>query len=402
MTGKAWRLAGVVLSLLPLAATAEDRLTPVLRHVPADSVAGGPLASLQFFDLAAMREAQSVLLAEEAGGDDLAERVDVLTASRMAWYLGPAFLGDQGVVARFMPEYFGFPWRDVTVVAAFGPPPDQSLMIAAGPGVISAERLGPLLTTREFEPYQAEERDGRTVWWRFEDLSSNPRLRDPADPFWGRIGGGARIAAVDGAMVGARTWAGLDRVLAAATGDAPSLAGSADFLALAHALDQPVEAEGDLLQATLVDGRFDLAYLQDVWRSPPERHEDYLADTHWGTPPYDAVAVADRQEGPAAIAIVALAYTTRAEAETAAATVTTAIADGRGPDDVPFADALPYRLVSDVIEGPDGSRFVARIAFVEVLEAAPQSRRDAGYGPYRALATLVARGGIAGLLAVGG
>lgn len=115
-----------------------------------------------------------------------------------------------------------------------------------------------------------------------------------------------------------------------------------------------------------------------------------------GIPPYQGVAIADQQDGANAIGIIALAYIDRADAEAAASSVPAAVASGLTLRDQPFADLLPYEVTSDVFEGPNSDRYVARIIFSEPTAA---DNGDFVGGPFAMLMRVVDRGDIAGLLA---
>jgi len=250
--------------------------------------------------------------------------------------------------------------------------------------VTDAGAIGETLTGRGFA---AEDRAGHHFWWRLEDYALDLRHREPADPLRGHLGGSARAGIVDGAFVAAAGWPNIDGVLAAIGGDRPTLAESGDFTAMAHALGRPVGSEGRLLQAHLMAGAFDAAFVVDTLLGSASQ-EDEIAEirarltdggTEIRTPRYSAFGIGDRQEGERAIAVVALVYRDREEAERATQTVPAAVASLDSlATPLPFSELLPFEIGASVVESPDGSRHVAVITFTTTL---PPLDAPAGYVP---------------------
>lgn len=375
-------IAALSLLIVAQPALAEDRLTLLLRFVPAEAVEGGGAEALMFTDLAAIRDAVPMRLS-------LVERFswsadDVLLAELMRIGALPGMLHNYAQNFRDigrMAEYVGFAWSDMETVVGFGTPPTDPMIVTGGPVVAAADAIGAVLGGHGFE---AETRGGHTIWWRLEDNEVNIPNRDPADPLRGHLGGSARAGVVDGAFIAAGNWGGIDWILSAVDGTVPSLAESEDFVALAHAFAQPVTGAGLFLQAYLIDGMLDgdhLAAMALGAEATPENlaamEAEIAAATATGTPPYSAYGFADRQEGSTVVGIVALAYADRADAETAARTVPAAFANQSSlVVEKPFAEILPYEVAADVVDGPDGARFVARIAFVAPQEASLDGPAD--------------------------
>jgi hypothetical protein len=405
------RLAGAALCALLVGAAAftpahgEDRLTPLLHFVPADvAEAGDPSNAVQFVDLAAIRSAIGDLLV-----DSNASNVDrVFFAARRivdAPVMFAPFVDRFTQVSGALPEYFGFAWSDIDRVAGFVSTEGRALIVVGGPPVTDSDTLEAALTGREWDPYQTETRDGFTAWWRFEDDTMDPRRADPSDIFGGALGGAARISVVDGALVGTTSWARLEQVIAAAIGGGRSSDESVDLAALIHAIDQPVHDAGAVFQVQMFSGGDDAAYMLGEAAEIPERlaeGEALVAEAGAanGTPPYLAVAFAERQEGEMAIAVIALAFADRADAELAAMTVPDAVESRQTQRGRPIQEFLPFDIATDIVDSPDGDRFVARIAFTAPIDVASGPDMGADAVPYRILhSRLVSTRDIALLLA---
>ena len=404
-------LAGIVLAAAPL--RAEDRLTPLLALVPAEAANAG--AGLVYFnDFAASRAAFADLLAAAGAApwehepSELAAGWRMLAAPRpLHNYLQFGFSNTRGL----MPVYLGFAWEDIAAMVTYGPLGTQAMVIGGSPAVTDAAAVGGALTGRGFA---VEARGGHDVWWQHADGSSDPHHIDPTDLLYGSTGEAARAAVAADALLVAPDWVGMDTLLAAADGGVPTLAGSPDLGALAYALAQPVAGDGVLVQAVLHEGAVDLRHLAETGyfatSGADRRAEDEAVlqeiGAAVGTPAYRAYAIGDRQEGARAIALIALVYDSRADAETATETVAEAARTGVPPRAYgwTFARLLPFEVASDVVEVPDGSRYVARITFSATLPAPRDGNPgDFSRGPLQALWTLVFETGlIAGLVFVPG
>ncbi len=384
-------LAALSLLLTAQSAEAEDRLTPLLRFVPAEAVQNGAADAFVFADLAAIRQSVPMRLSLIDGFSWSAE--DRMVAALMRSYALPAMLhvyaGNHAEIRR-MREYVGFDWFDIETTAGFASPPIIPWIVTLDPDAMDADAIGATLSGRGFE---LEMHGGYPIWWRLEDYAYDLANRDLADPLRGHLGGSARAGVVDGAFLAASTWGVIDWMLAALDGTTASLAGSADFMALAHAFAEPVTADGLFLQAYLINGALGLDLLRDsAPRNASDEERAALAERiaasvgATGTPVYSAYGIADRQEGGALIGEVALVYSDRADAETAARTVPAAFAGQSSlVSDRSFSEIFPYEVVADVIAGPDGTRFVARIAFVAADEAPLEGPADNRNRPFEQL-----------------
>jgi hypothetical protein len=205
-----------------------------------------------------------------------------------------------------MEELLGFEWFAIEQALGYGRPPMLGIVIAAE---VDAELLGERLTRRDFA---ATALDGVTVWHRNEDGRMNMAERAPGDPFVGPLGMAARIAVLPGRLVGTRFWSMTREVVDTAVGRYPSLADALDYRTLARAASG---GDGTLIQAQYLgplEAGFvpadPFAILRDVTDTP--------APEGPALPPYGPAILADRQEGPDQVALIALLYP---DADTAAA-----------------------------------------------------------------------------------
>jgi hypothetical protein len=266
-----------------------------------------------------------------------------------------------------MSDVVGFGWRDVNRLFEAGLPPD---FLTVYEGEFDRDAIDAALSARDFA---TEERGGISVWHRFDDNATNLAETEPADPFSGHLGSGARIADYDGQLVFARNWPTLEGAIAARAGEAPSLAAADDFRALAEALN---DGEGSLLRAMLLpEGT------TQQFNSLPEApsiilerlpEEWGISVEGWGSLPAPGIAaIADRQEGEDQVNIIALVYDDAATAESAAQEMTTRLQT--------FDPGL-YEELGVTIDAPrvyeDESGFAVALASVRyplILEADPET-----------------------------
>jgi hypothetical protein len=222
-----------------------------------------------------------------------------------------------------MDDLLGFEWFAIEQALGYGRPPDLGVVLAAE---VEPDRLGERLARRDFA---AAALDGVTVWHRNEDGRVNLAERAPGDPFVGPMGMAARIAVLPGHLVGTRFWSMTRDVVGTAVGRYPSLADALDYRTLAHAA---LEGDGALIQAQFLgplDAGFvaadPFAILRDGTGTPaPEGH---------ALPPYGLAILADRQEGPDQVSLIALLYPDAATAAAAAAVLSDRMA-GFAPETV--------------------------------------------------------------------
>lgn len=136
----------------------------------------------------------------------------------------------------------GFSVGDISGLATWGNPPD-------GPAIMTFDKpirpstIGPALTKRG---YVVDSRDGVPVWHRQEDHKFDvERVRE--DPFTGGLGLSGRFALTKDALIFARAWPMLDRVLAVENsyGDRPEVGAILDAV-------HKREGLGDLIEVLFV------------------------------------------------------------------------------------------------------------------------------------------------------
>ncbi|MGF1627700.1 MAG: hypothetical protein ACFCVH_22700, partial [Alphaproteobacteria bacterium] len=179
-------------------ANAEDRLTPMLRMVPQDAVAGGVNALVTFTDLTALRAVglAGVPLFERFAWEPVDKEVANLSRASAL----PAILADYinylGI-HRFetTEDYLGFAWSDIELTVGYGAPPNAVTILQGTSAVTDSAAIDAALTARGFA---AESRGGHDFWWRLEDNALDIPNLDPADPLRGHLGGSARAGIIDG------------------------------------------------------------------------------------------------------------------------------------------------------------------------------------------------------------
>ncbi|MEZ5669929.1 MAG: hypothetical protein R3F55_21340 [Alphaproteobacteria bacterium] len=402
-------LAGFMLAIGIQAAQAEDRLTPLLRFVPASALAeGGPSNAIQYSDFAAIRHAVGQRLS--LGDAFTWSREDRELAAAMRIVVAPHMLANYFsrmlAAERPMSDYLGFGMIDIGQTLGFAQPPMVPMVLTGNDAVTNAAAVGAALGNHGFA---AENRNGHTIWWYLDDNALDLRNRDVSNPLRGDLGGSARAGVVDGAFVAASHWGTIDVMLMAVDGRIGTAQQSPDMRALAVALDTPVQADGALLQAYLFTGTLFTRDIVDALgpAADEETRARLLAQLMGSgdgpaTPRYEAVALADRQEGANPVGVVALSYRNRADAERATQTVAEAFATATSMAyQRPFAEIMPYAVVTDVVDVPDAGRAVARIAFVMVPETTLEGPSDNMRTPFYGLIQMLYRGDLAPLATAG-
>jgi hypothetical protein len=208
-----------------------------------------------------------------------------------------------------MPDMVGFRWiSDVNQSLEYGTPRNVATILA---GSFDAEAVNRALEVRGFESTDV---NGITVWHRFEDGEWDLEAREPADPFGGHLGMAARIAILPGYLANAGYWEMTEDMVAASSGEHPSLADDPDYRALAEAITDP---DGLLIQAlffNLADvGSVDEDALAEVYDAVQNLAGDYSP-----LMPYALAVLADRQEDNDQVHLIGLVYSDAAQAAAAA------------------------------------------------------------------------------------
>lgn len=373
---KAFLIGFGVLAAIGQAASAEDRLTPLLRFVPPEAVSGGLDHPVLFSDLSAIRQAANSRMSLTDAFSLTPHERELAALTRATFTALPGMLSEytQYNVGSFdaMPDYLGFRFTDIELSLGFGNHPDAVMVLAGAPALADAGGPGATLTGRGFS---AEERGGHPFWWHLADNEIDMSGRDAADPLRGVTGGSARAGIVSGAFVAAANWTAIDSLIAAVDRDPAGLSGSDDFLALAYALNQPQAGDGALLQAYLMQGAFSAADALSAV-SPNLSADEQSASLErmidrgeiGRLPRYRAIGFGDRQEGQQTVGVIALVYESRDHAELAAEMLPAAI---RTMDSIvsrrPIYEVLDFEVSSRVAAPTDANRYVATIALSTAL-----------------------------------
>ena len=214
-----------------------------------------------------------------------------------------AGLLDNGILsfAYYVPRTMGFDLiQDVDCILEFGASPYNGLILG---GDFDAAAVGAALSTRESYPFEQSDVNGVTVWHRFDDGTQNPAMRDPADPFYGHLGGAARIAILPGYLAGAQVWEITEHTIAAAQGEYDTLADDPAYRALADAITAP---DGWLIQALFFDPA-DIGVIPEETRLSAEDF-DAITEEYGSLKPYQLAVLADRQEGQDQVNLIGLVY----------------------------------------------------------------------------------------------
>ena len=254
------------------------------------------------------------------------ERDDILWGLRRA--RGPGrYLEQLARTSDALPDVLGVGLADIRRGLEFGTPPNWGLILGLDPLEDHGPAIGSALDARDFS---RSEIGGVTVWHRLRDGEINIDARNPADPFGGALGQSARIAYLDGALVGSPVWPIAGSMVAVADGG-PSLANNIIIRTAVEAVTDPA-FDGVLLQfmlfnaADLMVGVPDFSALMnpgsgaDIDSLMPQAPAGSL-------PPYLMVAIADRFTGDGDEAVIALVYRDDATAEAAASVLTDRLRD---------------------------------------------------------------------------
>jgi hypothetical protein len=267
-------------------------------------------------------------------------------------------------------DLLGFSVYEIDQMAGFGTLPTAPVILT---GLDGAEgRMAEALSARGFAH---AERDGTAVWHLQEDYRIDVRAGG-ADPFATRMGASQRFAFKDGALLFARGWPEMDKLLAPGL----TLAIDSDAMAILRAgytLNTPGEfleailfsepmvrmaSATDLLGLTSAD---DIAEARDRILSRPGFDLP-------GLPLFRRFGLLFWQDGGRLTGAIAIPYPTRELAETARDRFTALVAAMHSPSaNKPFAELLPASRAFDIVDLPGKS--VAVLAFTQEID--PEERK---------------------------
>ena len=290
---------------------------PAVRH-------GTPLVSYADLD-AIVRTAHAAAGTPDAAMATLGND-EILWGLRRA--IGPGrYLEQLAATSDALPDVLGVGLADIRRGLEFGTPPNWGLILGLDPLEDHGPAIGSALDARDFS---RSDIGGVTVWHRFPHGEMNIDARNPADPFGGALGQPARIAYLNGALVGSPAWPIAGGMVAVADGG-PSLANNIIIRSAVEAVTDPA-FDGVLLQLMLFNatdlmvGVPDFSALMNPGTSPDI--DSLMPQAPAGSlPPYLMVAMADRFTGDGDEAVIALVYPDDATAEAAAAVLADRLRD---------------------------------------------------------------------------
>jgi hypothetical protein len=325
-----------------------------LAAIPIDSKTTSPFA------FADWSQARAVAARDAAPGVDLRRVLRV--------GVGPAGLRDMAVAGDGGMSAVGFRWDGVGPALLVGQPPSVAVALG-GEGPSDHAAIAAALSARGFG-----QRDIGTiaVWHRLDDFRIDLRLRDPADPFWGPIGGSARIALVDDGILATRAWAPIETIL---RGDQPTYGEVAPFADLLDAVDAALAPDGRLVQA--------FSFLPLAFGGPPlEPSPDgpgfVLGKADPGAralPPFVAGLVVDAFAGDRDIALLVLVFVAPEAGDAVAARLAAAIS---AADELGVAEGAV--VASDSYATASGS-----VAVVSLTSDAGKGQTRVARTPYAGL-----------------
>lgn len=272
---------------------------------------------------------------------------------------GGEFLTYASVLGPAMPTTVGFDWFDIQQAAEIGTPPTVGMLIG---GIFDPDVMDNALKARGFE---AQAREGITVWHRFKDGRTSFEDVERGDPFGGNLGMAARIGFFPLHLANGRSWAVFDEFLQVYQGTKESMLSHPGYGLIAQALSDPAIYSEPVIQLLILP-------LQGM---PPLRRE--LTDGK-NAPPYLFSALADRQEGDLQRHELILVYENEDNAEAAAPIVLARLKEDsvRVDAGAPF-EFLPPRIIT-AETGAAALILSVRYPWIKEMSADTSRQRQAG------------------------
>jgi hypothetical protein len=387
-------LSTILASVASMATAAADDPAPsgtgaalleALARVPDTAVApGSPVSYLDQETLVATRPgaAQPASIAEALA---LLEADDPAASLWLAAFMG-ASSGDAGLVQGLVmaggwPQVVGFDLLDVDRHLSFGTPPSDGSVLL---GAFDPQAIADALAARG---YTASEAGDRVLLCGAAGCDAGMDVdlarADRSLPFGGEIGRSEPLAISGQEILNSADLATLEAMLAAADGEADSLADDPAYRALALAGDPAVP----LIQATFLPGGM-LGLGPDIYRllgGSPEAATELLTrldETFEPMPAADAVAILDGATDSEQVVTIALAYADEADAAIAAEVLprrleTLPAASYEAALAELLADRGVTSVAGSVLPAGEGTSAVARI---EVRAPLADSEVDAATG----------------------
>ena len=326
---------------------------------------------VSYLDQAALVAARPGAAQPASIGEALAllETDDRAASLWLAAFMG-ASSGDSGLVQGLVmaggwPQLVGFDLLDVDRHLSFGTPPSDGSVLL---GAFDPQAIADAFASRG---YTATEAGDRTLLCGAAGCDAGMDVdlakADRSLPFGGEIGRSEPMAVSGQEILSSADLATLEAMLAAADGEADSLAEDPAYRALALAGDPATP----LIQATLLPGGM-LGLGPDIYRllgGSPEAATELLAqldETFEPMPAADAVAILDGATDSEQVVTIALAFADEADAAIAAEVLPRRLETLPAASyEVTLAESLADRGVTSVAgsvqPAGDGTSAVARI-----------------------------------------
>ena len=279
-----------------------------------------------------------------------------------------------------MPETLGVGVGDVHRVLEFGRGRPSGMMLGLDPARDYATEVATALEGRYFDWHDIE---GRTVWYRWPDEPpTNRDARDPSNPFGGDLGRPARIAHLEGTLVGSPRWLIAEGLITAAI-DGRSMTDLPIVEAAVAAVTDPAH-DGSLLQLYLLEPLDALPVPgEDALRYFLGQTDITVTEQLAGTLPlYSYVALADRSAGDRDEVLIALSYMGTRNAEMGAAVLAERLRDFEPPGLegvwTGLLNDLDARITFDVVRPIDSSVNVALVRISHPTSATALAAGDDG------------------------
>jgi hypothetical protein len=334
-----------------------------LAAIPIETTTTSPFA------FADWSQARAVAVRDAARGVDLRRVLRVGVGPEGIRYMAVAADGGEGAV--------GFSWDAVGPALIVGQPPSVAVGLG-GEGPSDHAAIAAAVSARGFERRDIGE---VAVWHRFDDFAVELKRRDPADPFWGPIGGSARIALVDDGVLAARAWAPIETILSRAQ---PTYGEVPPFADLLDAVDAALGPDAHLVQT--------VSFLPPAFGGPglepsPDGPGFVLGEADPGAkplPPFLAGLLVDAFAGDRDVALLVLAFTDPEAGDAIAARLGEAISG---------ADKLGISEGTMVASESHATAF-GSVAVVSLTSDAVKGQTRLSRTPYAGLLRAILRGDV--------
>lgn len=360
----------VFVLVLPVSAQESDApLFDLLSWVPdTEMVRNEPV---RYQDFRAVENAREYLSRPESGAAFLASTPT--WRFTMRWVGAPdSVRRNFALLAAEMPETVGFDFFDIDQTLTFSQYADLAVVWS---GDFDTEPIGDAHAARGYQPAEI---GGVPAWCGAEGCAARLSMSfddiEHGNPFDSMLGRQVPFLTLPETLVSSTSFELLQGIAAAHQDQVASLADSPDYRVLAEALTDASVYSGELVSAVMLPSTLVMESLDfddpaslnllrgrdaageaeagELEQLAEEGVPDFVAD-YGDLPPYLLAAMADRQEGDAQVAVVALVYETADEAQRAAPELASRISA--------FSNALFTRSNTPLIEDLSGVAVESRV-----------------------------------------